>query len=495
MVYLVGAGPGNPGLITAKGMELLKKCDALIYDRLGTNELLEVVPDSCVKIYVGKKPGAHYKNQEEINAIMIECASKYQTVVRLKGGDPFVFGRGGEEVIALKTRNIPFQIIPGITSAIAVPELMGIPVTHREVSRSFHVFTGHTKSGDQDSFSHIHKTDGSSIFLMGVSQIQQIVQKLIADGEKLTKPVTVISKGTLPGEKKITGTLGDIAEKIRENNISSPAVILLGDTATYSFVSQDIGPLLGKKIGVVGTRQFRERMRLNIEERGASLYSLCSMEIVETEETKAIEYELEHIGEYGWIAFTSGNSIKIFFEKALHAHFDFRRFAKIKFAVIGSGTRQMLQNYGFEADYYPKHYTTIDLASGLAEHIGKDEKILIPRALKGSGEMLTVLDEKKVNYKILSIYDVCGKRTENWEYLNQFDVITFASASGVHAFANELKKDVDIIEWEKQRKSVLVAAIGDITAKALKQYGIIADIVPSQYDSVSLIDSMEDYYR
>ena len=172
MVYLVGAGPGDPGLLTCKGKTLLEECDAVIYDRLGTGELLEEVKEDCKKIYVGKRAGYHYKKQDEINRILIETARKYKNVVRLKGGDPFVFGRGGEEVLALQEAKIPFMIVPGITSAVSVPELVGIPVTHRKDSRSFHVFTGHACSKEADSLEHIHREDGTSVFLMGLSHLE-----------------------------------------------------------------------------------------------------------------------------------------------------------------------------------------------------------------------------------------------------------------------------------------------------------------------------------
>lgn len=186
MVYLVGAGPGDPGLMTCRGAEVLRECEAVVYDRLGTSGLLELVPEDCEKIYVGKKPGSHSKKQEEINAILIDTAKRFDRVVRLKGGDPFVFGRGGEEVLALQKENIPFQLVPGVTSAVAVPELLGIPVTHRETSRSFHVFTGHTKAGDETSLAHIHPQEGTSLFLMGISHLAEIADKLIREGKDPT---------------------------------------------------------------------------------------------------------------------------------------------------------------------------------------------------------------------------------------------------------------------------------------------------------------------
>ena len=207
IVYLVGAGPGDPGLITVKGLNLIKNCDALIYDRLGTRELISLTKEGCKKIYVGKKAGAHYKKQNEINEILIEACQKYDMVVRLKGGDPYVFGRGGEEIMALREADIPYEVVPGITSSISVPELSGIPVTHRGLARSFHVITGHTMD---DTMSDIKAYNGTTVILMGLSNLPQIVKKLIEDGAGKNTPVSVISNGSLSLEKRVTGTLEDI---------------------------------------------------------------------------------------------------------------------------------------------------------------------------------------------------------------------------------------------------------------------------------------------
>ena len=221
MVYLIGAGPGDPGLITYKGLQILKSCDAVIYDRLGTGELLDLVRSDCTKIYVGKQAGAHYKKQEEINRILVETAGKYEKVVRLKGGDSFVFGRGGEEILTLQEADIPFQVIPGVTSAIAVPEVLGIPVTHREMSRSFHVITGHTKKGEADALANIHKQEGTSVFLMGLSNLEPIMQRLREEGESAETPVSVISNGMLPGETIVRGTVGTIGKLVSKNDLVS----------------------------------------------------------------------------------------------------------------------------------------------------------------------------------------------------------------------------------------------------------------------------------
>ena len=224
---MVGAGPGDAGLITVKGLEKIRQCDAIVYDRLANEELLEEVPVSCEKIYVGKQAGSHYRKQQEINKILVECARRHEYVVRLKGGDSFVFGRGGEEIEALQAEGIAYEVIPGVTSAIAVPECAGIPVTHRGVSQSFHVITGHTKTSTNEpdyDYDTIAKMEGTIVFLMGLSNLSQIAKRLIDAGKEAGTPVAVISDGTTCYQRKVTGTLETIAGKVEEAKIPSPAV-------------------------------------------------------------------------------------------------------------------------------------------------------------------------------------------------------------------------------------------------------------------------------
>lgn len=493
MVYLIGAGPGDYGLITYKGMEILRKCDVVIYDRLGTNELLEEVPKSCQRIYVGKKAGAHYRKQEEINKILVETAKKHKVVVRLKGGDPFVFGRGGEEVLALEENKIPFKIIPGITSSIAVPELLGIPVTHRGVSRSFHVFTGHTKAGE-NSLEHIENVEGTSVFLMGLAHLEEIVKVLVEKGAEINTPVAVIASGALPREKIVKGTLKNIVEKTKANNIESPAIIVVGETADYNFKSDNLGPLGNKKIGVVGTKELREKIRNEIEAKGGKTYAICNMEIKETKEIKELEDQLNNIEKYSWVGFTSQNTIRIFFKCVRKNGIDLRRFSNVKFAVVGSGTYEALEKEGFKADYIPKEYTTEAMAKGLVSVMNNGEKVLLPRAVNGSVEMNRILKENNVDTTIVPIYNVVGNKTDNWKYMMDFDVITFASKSGVDAFVSMLEEEPKA--WNESRKAnnVSIAVIGRITKKALNDYGIEADIVPKQCDVAHMISETESFF-
>ena len=524
MVYLIGAGPGDPGLITVKGLEFIKQCDTIIYDRLGTYQLLEMVKPDCRRIYVGKQAGSHYKKQPEINEILVEEGRKGNMVVRLKGGDPFVFGRGGEEVTALLEAGIPFQVIPGITSAVAVPEVCGIPVTHRGTSRSFHVITGHKRAdihrsdeGGLDDYDYIRNQEGTSVFLMGLNRLPQIMERLVQTGAEEHTPVAVISKGTRPGQRIVRGDIQTIADKVNEAKLESPAIIVVGENAALDFTAPNRGPLQNVHVGLVGTPKLREKMRGAIDALGGQSYSIVDRSVEQTEEKNRLRVALEHIEDYSWLAFTSQNTITLFFKWLREWNIDVRKLAHLKLAVVGAGTRDALKAEGYIADYVPDEYTTSALAMGLANVMNDGEKLLLPRAVQGSETMLDILDQGGVVYEEIPVYDVVGRRMESIQYLKDLDVITFVSASGVRGF-------LDVLDAEKKNcgvahmlndidscgdhtdntdgsfkihdimKNIRIAALGNVTEKALEKAGYHADIVPEVGDIEHLISAIGDYY-
>lgn len=524
MVYLIGAGPGDPGLITVKGLEFIKQCDTIIYDRLGTYQLLEMVKPDCRRIYVGKQAGSQYKKQPEINEILVEEGRKGNMVVRLKGGDPFVFGRGGEEVTALLEAGIPFQVIPGITSAVAVPEVCGIPVTHRGTSRSFHVITGHKRAdihrsdeGGLDDYDYIRNQEGTSVFLMGLNRLPQIMERLVQTGAEEHTPVTVISKGTMPGQRIVRGDIQTIADKVNEAKLESPAIIVVGENAALDFTAPNRGPLQNVHVGLIGTPKLREKMRVAIDALGGQSYSIVDMSVEQTEEKNRLRVALEHIEDYSWLAFTSQNTITLFFKWLREWNIDVRKLAHLKLAVVGAGTRDALKVEGYIADYVPDEYTTSALAMGLANVMNDGEKLLLPRAVQGSETMLDILDQGGVVYEEIPVYDVVGRRMESIQYLKDLDVITFVSASGVRGF-------LDVLDAEKKNcgvahllndidscgdhtdntdgsfkihdimKNIRIAALGNVTEKALEKAGYHADIVPEVGDIEHLISAIGDYY-
>lgn len=487
-VYLVGAGPGDAKLITLKGIEKLKKCDAVVYDRLAANELLDYVPLECEKIYVGKEAGKHYKNQEEINKILVACAKRHKIVVRLKGGDPFVFGRGGEEIEALNQYKIPFEIVPGVTSAISVPESVGIPVTHRGVSRSFHVITGHTESsmGSPDyDYETLAKTEGTLIFLMGLSNLEDIAEKLILAGKDKDTPAAVISDGTTKYQRVVRGKLFNIANRVRQNDISSPAIIVVGETAEYEYIYQKQEQ---KKIGITASKILRKKLEDGFSEIGLDPVNICDMKIVLTEKIQMLESELERIKEYQWVIFTSQNGIKIFFDTVRKKQIDFRNLCNLRFAVLGSGTAGKLAEYGFQADFIPSEYTVSALSEQIVKIIGSNEKVLIPRAAQGSRELTRTLKKKNIDFVELAIYDVEGSLNENIKCLEQLDYLVFVSSSGVRAFFENLPKG-------SMPERIRIACIGNRTHETLLNYYDKGDIVGKVNNVDGLLNAVKGEVR
>lgn len=491
MVYLVGAGPGDPELITLKGIQLLRSCDVVIYDRLASEELLTYLKEDCVRIYVGKAPGYHSKKQEEINQIIVENAIKYNTVVRLKGGDPFVFGRGGEEVDELIKGCIPFEVVPGISSAISVPSGVGIPVTHRGLSQSFHVITGHTSSTENtltNNYEVLAKLEGTLVFLMGLSNLEDIVSNLTKYGKKISTPVAVISSGTTKQEKAVRGTLMDIVAKVKEESIQSPAIIVVGETAALRLVSDRQKQNL--KIGITATETMFKKLEIGLSKPKVKVYSICKMQIEESPFANQLIEELQHIHNYQWILFTSQNAIELFFHKMEEFHIDRRKLSHIKYAVVGSGTREALEKYGYYADFMPSKFTTKNLAKELCEVISNQDKLFIPRALQGSEELTIILKAKGIYYQELLLYDVKGNATDHIKYLSEMDCLIFASASGVHAFFQEFHR-MDI----SFPQTIKIACIGEVTAQVVQEYECNVDIIAKENNVVGLLDEIKKYYQ
>ena len=484
-VYLVGAGPGDPKLITVKGLELLKRCDVVIYDYLATDELLQYVKPECERIYVGKQAGRHYKAQDEINQILVECAQKYKCVVRLKGGDPFVFGRGGEEVEALKAHKISFEVVPGVTSAVAVCECAGIPVTHRGVARSFHVITGHTKSSgecpDYD-YNLIAKMEGTLVFLMGLTSLDGIAKALIREGKDADTPVAVISSGTMTYQRVVRGKLDDIAKKTKEANLQSPAIIVIGEVAEFSYMDdKEQVPL----VGIVATDAVRKKLEDGLEQMNWKSLSICNMQVCPSKDLQLLSDELRQINQYTWVIFTSQNAVKLFFEQVKDTRVDYRRFSTLKFAALGSGTAECLKSYGIFTDFIPSTYTVEQLCKELIPQLSKEDQLLIPRAVRGSKILTEELSKHQICYKELQIYDVKGCLSEYSNRIDELQYLVFVSASGVDTFFDELQScDLHLPEHVK------IACIGHITEACVKRRYKSPEIVAAECDVRGLLSEL-----
>jgi uroporphyrinogen III methyltransferase/synthase len=491
VVYLIGAGPGDPGLITEKGLSRLRICDAVVYDSLLSPRLLDEVPDQCRKIHVGKRAGRHSMKQEEINKLLVELAGEGLAVVRLKGGDPFVFGRGGEEIMALSEAGIPYEVVSGVTSAVAALASAGIPVTHRAVSRSFHVMTGHTLSEEgtlPPDFAEFARLSGTLVFLMGLGNLSLIVKGLLNQGKPGLTPAAVIQNGTLPGERTIRGTLTDIEEKVLADGIESPAIIVVGEVASLDFSSTLKQPLEGSRIGVTGTDSFTVRLRKQLESLGGASECILSLSIESHRKGGKMKEAYGKLPSYTWIVFTSANGVREFFHGLLEWGYDFRSVGHVKIAAVGKGTADELQRYGFLADYIPEKYQVQDLAAGLKGMVSGDDRLLIPRSLSGSKVLNEILDETGIPYDDIVLYEVAlaGTGTENRaEALKHLDYLTFSSASGVEAFFREADEEI-----KEALAGLKVVCIGDITAKALMEQGRKADIIAGIYSIQGITEAI-----
>lgn len=482
-LYIVGAGPGHADLITVRGRELIGMADAILYDSLIDDRLLDNARDDCLLINVGKRMGSHSMKQDEINDLLIRTAKSCRTVVRLKGGDPCVFGRGGEEAMALIDEGIDFELVPGVSSAIAVPEHAGIPVTHRGIARSFHVITGHTLD-DETDFGKYAGLDGTLVFLMGMSNLDRITRDLLKAGMDPETPAAVISCGYSEEEYTVRGTLSDITRASDIAEIKTPSVIVIGETAGYRLKSRMSDFFRKWKFLTVGTDRFYEHFSSEMARLGlrTSHWLRIQTEII-PEGCRDLEHALNKIEEFEWLTFASGNAVRMFFEVADGIRFDRRRFGRIRFAVIGEATQAALSEYGYYADIVPDVYT----GKALAEKLVMEKQagpVLIIRAESGSDEMFDVLERSHWDYEKVVLYRAVINKMKIREIPCRDDHIVLASASGVRAFLETCDIDED--------SAPRFACIGSSTAEELRKHGYEADVIAEIHTARGLAEKLAE---
>jgi uroporphyrinogen III methyltransferase/synthase len=485
-VYLVGAGCGKADLITIRGMEKIRSCDVLIYDDLIDTALLNACPAHAERIYMGKRSGSHSAPQEEINAKIIEKAGEGKTVCRLKGGDPFVFGRGGEEVLALQAAGIPYEEIPGISSAIAIPAAAGIPVTHRKLSRSFHVITAHTadsEDGLPEQLDKLAGLEGTLVFLMGLAQLEKICRHLVEAGMKSDMPAAVLSGGNAPQSVSVRGTLSDITEKVRARNIKPPAVIVIGNVAALDLSPTIPKPLGGVTVGLTGTSSISGKLKPALEELGAKAVCVQHSSVCDLQ----IDLDLSEVFDGGikWLVFTSGNGVTRFFALLREQSVDLRRLSACKFAVIGSATGRALAQHGFIADLCPHPYTGDALAEELLQTVRPEEPVYIFRSAQGSPLLYEKLREKLQVRDIHTYTTVSDLPPVPLSELSMpsLDYICFSSAGGVGAyFAGNSAIPA----------SAKCVCIGSMTADALKRRYTGPIILSEEISAEGLVKAILD---
>ncbi len=493
-VYLVGAGPGDPGLITRKALKCIREADVIIYDHLASESFLNEAGNDAELIYAGKCAGHHHMKQSEIETLLTEKAMEGKNVVRLKGGDPLIFGRGSEEALALNREGIPWEVVPGISSAYSVPAYGGIPVTHRGLASSVHIITGHEKPGKSGSDVDYHtlaKEKGTLVFLMGVSRLGEIAHKLIGEGKAKDTPAAVIQEGTTAHQKMVTGTLENIQDRVQEAGIRPPAIFLVGAVAGLSDKLQWFakGPLFGQRILLTGTRPLVHTLHERIDDLGGEAFDMSLIQIYPESDEKLSQGLLKETGDlkpFSWIVFTSSNGVRVFFDFIRRQAVDFRQLASVRFAVIGQGTRQCLGEYGFQADLMPRSFTAEALADELRQNVSGSEPILIFRAAQASEKMSERLKEAGMNYTDLAAYATIPdmrKAELLRSCLENVDMITFASASAVKAFCV-------MTEGMDRRSFGKIVCIGPVTAACAQKQGLDVAKTADIYTTEGLINSL-----
>lgn len=498
-VYLVGAGPGDPGLITAKGLECLKQAEVVIYDHLLEARLLNVAPSEAERISVGKKAGQHTMPQDEINHLLVAKARKGKIVVRLKGGDPFVLGRGGEEAEALAQNHIPFEVVPGITSAVAVPAYAGIPVTHRRLASSFAVITGHedpTKDSPGINWEKLATGVDTLVCLMGMQNLPEIVARLIKHGRLPKTSVAVIQEGTSPEQETVVGTLENIVTKVKEHHLTSPAIIVIGEVVKLREKLRwfDNRPLHGKHILVTRARRQASALSQLLSERGARPIELPAIDIQEIADTKELDQTINHLTGYQWLIFTSVNGVTAFFQQLHALKLDARALSGLKIGVIGPATAEALVTRGIVPDYVPEVYTSEGIIAGLEKLKVHRQRFLLPRADIADKTLAEALRQLGAEVHEVTVYRTVPALkavSQAKEILKsgEIDVITFTSSSTVTGLLTAFSGEPLTINNAK------IACIGPKTADAAVKAGLRVDIMAREQTIPGLVAAIEDYFR
>jgi len=500
IVYLIGAGPGDHDLITVKGKECLKKADVIVYDYLVNESLLSLASKDAEIIYVGKKSGQHTISQKEINNLLVEKAKEGLIVARLKGGDPFIFGRGGEEAMELSKEGIKFEIVPGVTSAIAVPAYAGIPLTHRDFASTVCFITGHedpTKEMSGIKWDALTKCSGTLVFLMGIGNIEKIARKLTENGMPSHSPVAVIGSGTMPNQRTIIGKLANINQKVKDADLGAPGVILVGDVVNlrkYLNWFESL-PLFGKRIVITRPEDQAAGFISDLSELGAQCLLFPTIKIIPPANWKELDSAIGDLSRYDWILFTSVNGVKYFFERLHFAKRDARHLKGIKIGAIGPGTAAALMDMGTNPDLVPDQYMAEGVVEKLEESLLDGKRVLLPRTVIARDYIPKKLKKLGAVVDVVEAYQTVQPEYSQDHLVKLFkdgtiDMITFTSPSTVDNF-------LALFEGRSIIKEILkakVACIGPITAQRATEKGLKVIIVPDEYTVDALTRAIVEFY-
>ncbi|MDQ1519755.1 MAG: uroporphyrinogen methyltransferase / synthase [Actinomycetota bacterium] len=464
-VYVVGAGPGDPGLITRRGAELIAAADVVVYDRLASPALLELARPDAERVDVGKAPGRAPMTQEDINALLVKRGRAGLEVVRLKGGDPFVFGRGGEEAEALLKARLQFEVVPGITSAIAAPAYAGIPVTHRTVSTHVTIVTGHedpAKGTTDVDWGALARAGGTLVILMGAGRVRDIAKLLVDGGLEPSTPVAAVRWGTRPDQHTVRATLATIADA----GVDSPSAIIVGAVAALDFTWFESRPLFGRRVVVTRAREQASELRAQLEALGATVIELPAITI------EPIDFVLPDISDYAWIVFTSANGVVHFFDHGLAANgLDARALGGVRVAAIGPGTAEALAAVGIAADLIPERFVAESLLEAFPPLTSAGERVLLPRAETARDVLPDGLRDRGYDVDVLPVYRTARALPADEDLAvvrgGDVDAVTFTSSSTVQNFCD--------VVGTLDRDQPLVVSIGPVTSQTARDRGLRVD--------------------
>ena len=492
-VHLVGAGPGDAGLLTLRGAELLGRADVVVYDALVNPDLLRLAPKTAEMIYGGKRSRDHAIPQEDLNQLLVAKAKEGKTVVRLKGGDPYIFGRGGEEAEELAEAGVPFEVVPGISSTVAAPNYAGIPLTHRDFCSTYQVITGHEDPTKPDSgldWAQIARMPGTKVVLMGVERIRQIAAELVANGMAGKTPVAMVRWGTTGRQKTITGTLATIADVVDAEKFTAPAVTIIGDVVSLRKKLNwfERRPLFGKRVVVTRTREQASQLSRQLAEQGAEVMEIPTIKVVPPEDRQPLVEAMGALGEYDWVVFTSPNGVTAFFEYFFKAFDDIRVVGRLRFAAVGPATAAKLKELHLAVDAMPEEYVASKVAAAIAKVDDVENlRILCLRAEVANPDLVAKLEELGAIVDDVACYrtvpeteDINGAAAKLIE--EGADWVTFTSASTVENFHARF----DLPALLKRFPSLKTLSIGPETSKALAALGLepTAEAKPHNLDGM-----------
>ncbi|MDY6836100.1 MAG: uroporphyrinogen-III C-methyltransferase [Chloroflexota bacterium] len=496
IAYLVGAGPGDPELITLKGLHCIKKSDVIIYDWLASDELLSYARSDAELIFVGKMGTKHLLEQDRINALIVEKVKQNKIVTRLSG-DPFIFGRGGEEAEALKAANLDFEIVPGVTDAVAVPAYAGIPVTHRRLASSFAVVSGREDVNKTNlssiNWKNLATAVDTLVFLMGVDNISQIAKQLIDSGRPAATPVALIRNGTSQTQETLVGTLQNISKQAQDYNFHPPAIIVVGEVVRLRDQIQwfDNRPLFGKRVLITRSRQQAGDLRKVLIQYGADVIEMPTINIEPLSDYSELDQAINDLHRYGWVVLTSVNGAQIFFERLSSQGFDSRELRGVGICAIGPATAKIVSNMGITPDFVPPKYTAVDIVAGISRYDIQGIEFLLPRAEIASQDLVDGLIRLGAKVHQISTYRTLAvgpteSRGRKTILDGGVDIITFTSSSTVKGLVSIMGDQLEAIN------NCTIACIGPVTADTAIGLGIRVDIVAEEHTMEGLVRAIRD---